>query len=114
MRRPRARGTGGPEADEGVASPTYAQRLLTDDVKQLTDRLGPRQDAVGVTLSQARDALTRCAEEVCGEIAFRFLLHGFEAFGSPVPRELYGRLERFGERFGYGPNVVDRLHHWVE
>ncbi|MFJ5867911.1 hypothetical protein ACIQEY_26340 [Streptomyces parvus] len=51
---------------------------------------------------------------MCGEIAFRFLLHGFEAFGPPVPRGLYGRLERFGERFGYGPDVVDRLHHWLE
>ncbi|SBU96313.1 hypothetical protein YW5DRAFT_01341 [Streptomyces sp. Ncost-T6T-1] len=51
---------------------------------------------------------------MCAEIAFRFLLHGFEAFGSPVPRELYGRLERVGERFGYGPHVVDRLHHLVE
>ncbi|MGW0641856.1 hypothetical protein [Streptomyces badius] len=82
---PCARGTGGPETDEGVSSPTYAHRLLTDDVKQLIDRLDPCRDAVGVTLPQARDALTRCAEEVCAEIAFRFLLHGFEAFGSSVP-----------------------------
>ncbi|WP_432006206.1 hypothetical protein [Streptomyces parvus] len=111
---PCARGTGGPETGEGVPSPAYTHRLLTDDVKQLVDRLDPRQDAVGVTLPQARDALTRCAEEVCAGIAFRFLLHGFEAFGSPVPRELYGRLEGVGERFGYGPHVVDRLHHLVE
>ncbi|WP_128816937.1 hypothetical protein [Streptomyces sp. S063] len=111
---PCARGTGGPETDEGVSSPTYAHRLLTDDVKQLIDRLDPCRDAVGVTLPQARDALTRCAEEVCAEMAFRFLLHGFEAFGSSVPRELYGRLERVGERFGYGPHVVDRVHHLTE
>ncbi|WP_256095993.1 hypothetical protein [Streptomyces sp. EN23] len=69
---PCARGTGGPETDEDVSSPTYAHRLLTDDVKQLIDRLDPCRDAV-------------------------------EAFGSSVPRELYGRLERVGERFGYGP-----------
>ncbi|MCQ1579294.1 hypothetical protein NNW97_20600 [Streptomyces parvus] len=46
------------------------------------ERFAPRQDAVGVTLSEPRDALTRCAEKVCSEIAFRFLLRGFEAFDS--------------------------------
>lgn len=109
-----ALGTGGPETDAGVPSPMYEHRLLADDVKGLIDRLDPRQDAVGVTLPQARDALTRCAEKVCSEIAFRFLLRGFEAFGSRVSRDLYGRLERVGERFGYGPHVVDRLHYLVE
>lgn len=109
-----ALGTGGSETDAGVPSLAYGHRLLADDVKELIDRLDPRQDAVGVTLPQARQALTRCVEEVCSEIAFRFLLHGFEAFGSRVPRDLRSRLERVGERFGYGPHVVDRLDHLVE
>ncbi|WP_098026639.1 hypothetical protein [Streptomyces sp. st115] len=111
---PCAPGSGGPETDAGVPSPTYEHRLLADEVTELIDRLDPTQGAVGVTLLQARGALKRCAEEVCSEIAFRFLLHGFEAFGARISGDLYGRLERVGERFGYGPHVVDRLHHLVE
>ncbi|MER6614894.1 hypothetical protein [Streptomyces xantholiticus] len=111
---PCALGTGTPETAPRTRMPTYEHRMLASDVKDLSDRLNLRQEAVGVTLPEARDVLARCAEEVCSEIAFRFLLHGFEAFRFFVSRDLYGRLERVGERFGYGPHVVDRIQYLVE
>ncbi|MCX4654206.1 hypothetical protein OG249_20245 [Streptomyces microflavus] len=104
---------GTPEPDSEARSLTYEHRMLADDVKELIGLLDPRQQAVGATLPEARAALTRCVDEVCSEIAFRFLLHGFEAFGSFVSQDLYGQLERVGERFRYGPHVVDRLHYLV-
>jgi hypothetical protein len=111
---PCALGTGTPETAPHSRMLTYEHRMLASHVKDLADKLNLRREAVGVTLPQSRDVLARCADEVCSEIAFRFLLHGFEAFGSFVSQDLYGRLERVGERFGYGPHVVDRIQYLVE
>lgn len=50
--------------------PGHAHRHLAGEVTALLNELTPRQDA-GVTSATATAALTRCAELVCSELAFR-------------------------------------------
>ncbi|MFG3349005.1 hypothetical protein ACGF1Z_28605 [Streptomyces sp. NPDC048018] len=100
-------GAGGPSA---VA---VEHRRLAAEVVELVGILDQRPDRSHVPLEPTRDALVRCAETVCSELAFRFLLRAADELCSRLSPETYGRLERLGAAFGYGPHVVDAVRYLV-
>ncbi|WP_137990578.1 hypothetical protein [Streptomyces vilmorinianum] len=120
---PLARSSGASEADctsypacgvGGANTPAVEHRRLATEVVELVGMLDQRQDWSREPLEQTRDALVRCAETVCSELAFRFLLRAANQFCSRLSPETYGRLERLGAAFGYGPHVVDAVRYLVD
>ncbi|MGW7318917.1 hypothetical protein [Streptomyces sp. NPDC054865] len=89
------------------ASPAAAEhRRLTAQVLDLVELLD--KDGHGDTpLGATRAAPRRCATTVCAELAFRFLVSALMRFAVRLSPARYGRLERLGTAFGYGPHVVD-------
>lgn len=95
-RRPGRRGAGpvgGPVGDR-LDGPDEDRRLARRrGGDHLDDLVLPAGCQTGRLARTARreEAVDPTVEEARSEIAFRFLPHGFEAFGSRVSRELYGR-----------------------
>ncbi|MFF8828630.1 hypothetical protein [Streptomyces sp. NPDC015131] len=97
----------------GDGTDAAGHRRLAPEVVELVALLDPRaehHEPVGTV----RRALVRCAETVCPELAFRFLLHAANGYWSRLTPETFGRLERAGTAFGYGPHVVDAVRHLVD
>ncbi|MFJ3636512.1 hypothetical protein [Streptomyces sp. NPDC090112] len=91
---------------DGPSSAAAAHRRLTNQVLDLVELLS--QDGAGDTpLDATRAALRRCASTVCSELAFRFLISALMRFAVRLSPLHYGRMERLGASFGYGPHVVD-------
>ncbi|MCC5036562.1 hypothetical protein DMH02_026155 [Streptomyces sp. WAC 00631] len=119
---PLARGRGASEASltsytpcvpDGTSPAAAQHRRLAPEVLELIGLLDQRPQGPG-SLDRTREALARCAETVCPELAFRFLLHAANRFWSRLSTETYGRLERLSTAFGHGPHVVDALRYLVE
>lgn len=123
---PLARASGASEADcssyppcgvGGQSAVAVEHRRLAADVVELVGSLGQRPDRSHVPLEPplepVRDALVRCAETVCSELAFRFLLRAADKLCSRLSPVTYRRLERLGAAFGYGPHVVDAVRYLV-
>ncbi|MEU6164172.1 hypothetical protein [Streptomyces tanashiensis] len=120
---PLARSSGASEADCtsypacGAGGPSAAaveHRRLAADVVELVEILDQRQGWSREPPEQTRDALVRCAETVCSELAFRFLLRAANQFCTRLSPETYSRLERLGAAFGYRPHVVDAVRYLVD
>ncbi|MCP3820343.1 hypothetical protein NLX86_20245 [Streptomyces sp. A3M-1-3] len=97
---------------DGASPATVEHRRRTAEVVAMVGLLdqGGDQD----TRSAAtRHALMRCAEVVCAELAFRFLLCAVNSFGTPLTPAAYERLEHLAAAFGYGPHVVDAVKYLV-
>ncbi|MFE6456631.1 hypothetical protein ACFVP0_04085 [Streptomyces cinereoruber] len=99
---------------DGTSPAAIEHRRLTADVVELIGTLDQQRPWSHVPLAAMRGALVRCAEEVCAELAFRFLLHAANGYWSRLAPETYDRLERLGTAFGYGPHVVDAIRHLVD
>ncbi|QGV77294.1 hypothetical protein [Streptomyces ficellus] len=97
------------DADAGTAG----HRRLMPEVVELIALLDPRAEG-HEPVDAVRGALVRCAETVCPELAFRFLLHAANGFWSRLTPETFGRLERVSAAFGHGPHVVDAVRYLVD
>ncbi|MFJ2935885.1 hypothetical protein ACIO8G_24415 [Streptomyces sp. NPDC087219] len=122
---PLARSSGASEADRssypacgaaGQCAVAVEHRRLAAEVVEVVElvaSLDRRPDRSHVPPAPVRDALVRCAETVCSELAFRFLLRAADELCSSLSPETYRRLERLGSAFGYGPHVVDAVRYLV-
>ncbi|MFF8387339.1 hypothetical protein ACF053_27365 [Streptomyces kanasensis] len=105
---------GAPESSwTSVAPCPPHHQAVVGEVKAVLNLVRPRQNA-GVTLTEARAAVNRCADTVCPELAFRFALHAFTAFHSSISPQVFDRLGRLGSRLGYGEYVVGRIDYLVD
>jgi len=85
----------------------------TPEVVALIGLLGPerRRDT---PLGATQDALERCAETVCAELAFRFMICAASTYSVRLSPAVYERCERLGTSFGYGPHLVDAVKYLVD
>ncbi|MFD3717491.1 hypothetical protein [Streptomyces sp. NPDC058674] len=100
-------------APDGTSAAATEHRRLTAEVVDLIGLLDQRAEG-HYPLARTRRALVRCAETVCSELAFRFLLHTANQFWSRLSPETYGRLEHVSTAFGHGPHVVDAVEYLIE
>ncbi|KUH38243.1 hypothetical protein [Streptomyces kanasensis] len=98
----------------GTSPAAVEHRRMTAEVVELVDMLDERQSWSHRPLTPTRQALVRCAETVCSELAFRFLLGSADLFCSRLTTVIYERLGRLSAAFGHGPYVVDAVRHLVE
>ncbi|MGW0395507.1 hypothetical protein ACWDYJ_32460 [Streptomyces sp. NPDC003042] len=99
---------------DGTTAAAAEHRRLTTDVLELIGLLDEGRADLRMPLALTREALRACAVSVCSELAFRFLLNALNQGWAQLTPESYGRLERLGTAFGYGPYVVDRLQYLME
>ncbi|MFJ7588307.1 hypothetical protein ACIQZO_13165 [Streptomyces sp. NPDC097617] len=113
-----ARGRGASDQDctahpgcvpDGRTVAASQHRRLTADVLELIDLLDQGRSDLHMPLAPTQEALRRCALTVCSELAFRFLLNALYQSWAQLSLKSYGRIERLGTAFQYGPYVVDRL-----
>ncbi|MEV7559190.1 hypothetical protein [Streptomyces sp. NPDC089795] len=95
---------------DGTSPAAVEHRRLTAEVVELVGLLNQRSGHE-VPLASMQEALRRCAESVCTELAFRFLLCAANHFYAQLSPATYGRLERLGTAIGYGPHVVDGVRY---
>jgi hypothetical protein len=98
---------------DGTSAAAVEHRRLAGEVVELTGLIDQRAEG-HMPLPATREALVRCAETVCSELAFRFLLHAANQFWSRMSPETYSRLERLSAAFGHGPHVVDAVRYLVD
>lgn len=119
---PLARGRGASEAScttytpcgkDGSDAVAAGHRRLAPEVVRLVGLIEPRAEGHD-PVDPVRRALVRCAEVVCAELAFRFLLHAMNGYASRMTPETYARLERVSAAFGHGPHVVDAIRYLVD
>jgi hypothetical protein len=99
---------------DGTSAAAVEHRRLTADVVDLVAVLDQGQSWSFTPLVPTRQALVRCAETVCPELAFRFLLRATGPFCSRLSPAAYERLERLSAAFGHGPYVVGAVRHLVD
>ncbi|MEG3630712.1 hypothetical protein [Streptomyces poriticola] len=99
---------------DGASPAAVEHRRRTADIVSLAGLLG-REGPEGADLRPAatRRAVVRCAETVCAELAFRFLLCAVGSFAVPLSPASYARLEEVAAAFGYGPHIVDAVEYLV-
>ncbi|MGX1885369.1 hypothetical protein [Streptomyces sp. NPDC055287] len=97
----------------GTSAAAAEHRQRTGEVVELIGLLDQRTEG-HMPLPRTREALVRCAETVCSELAFRFLLHAAHQFWSRLSPETYGRLEHLSAAFGHGPHVVDAVRYLTD
>ncbi|OEJ37107.1 hypothetical protein AR457_34385 [Streptomyces agglomeratus] len=98
----------------GATHPVVVEhRGLMAEVVELIGRLDQRAEGHS-PLPRTREALVRCAETVCSELAFRFLLQAAGQYWSRLSPETYERLERLSAAFGHGPYVVSAIRYLVD
>ncbi len=102
-----------PCVPDGASPAALEHRRLTAEVVALVGLLSQsrRSDA---PLGPAQATLRRCAETVCAELAFRFMLCAVNCFGTRLSPEAYDRLERLSTAFGHGQHVVDAVKYLVD
>ncbi|MFJ8534126.1 hypothetical protein [Streptomyces sp. NPDC093591] len=98
---------------DGTSPAAAEHRQRTAEVVDLVALLN-QQGNDPIPLPDMRAALVRCAETVCSELAFRFLLRAMQRYRMPLTPQIYTRLETLGSAFGYGPHVVDEIANLVE
>ncbi|MGF0171146.1 hypothetical protein ACQF36_11680 [Streptomyces sp. Marseille-Q5077] len=98
---------------DGTSPAAAEHQLRTPEVVDLVALLNQQGDD-HIPLPDMRAALIRCAETVCAELAFRFLLRATRRYWMPLTPQIYTRLENLGNAFGYGPHVVDGVANLVE
>lgn len=100
-------------AGTGVA-PT-ADRGEADDVTRLAEALEQVYELPlePVPVDSVRDAVIHCAEEVDSELAFRFLLHAYAAYGTPVSKSGYMEFRRVSASLGHGAFMLDTIGYLV-
>ncbi|WP_406340268.1 hypothetical protein [Streptomyces sp. NBC_00648] len=59
-------------------------------------------------------AVERCATLVSAALAFRFLLHAYSAYGSPVPATSWDVFEELNRSFGYGECMLATIEYLRE
>ncbi|MEU6760531.1 hypothetical protein [Streptomyces sp. NPDC046685] len=99
---------------DGTGAAAVEHRRLAAEVVDLVGLLDQSQPWAHTPLEQTRQALVRCAETVCSELAFRFLVNAAHQFCSRLSLETYGRLERLSAAFGHGPHVVDAVKYLTD
>ncbi|MFD3548253.1 hypothetical protein ACFWUW_22080 [Streptomyces sp. NPDC058655] len=99
---------------DGTSAAAAEHRRMTADVVGLVGMLDQRQSWSYTPLAPTRRALVRCAETVCSELAFRFLLCATGPFCSRLSPATYERLERVSAAFGHGPYVVSAVRYLVD
>ncbi|MGW2561583.1 hypothetical protein ACWCXB_20465 [Streptomyces sp. NPDC001514] len=99
---------------EGTTAAAAEHHRLTADVLDLIGLLDQGRSELRMPLAPTQEALRKCAVTVCSELAFRFLLNALNQAWAGLSPESYGRLERLGTAFGYGPYVVDRLQYLMD
>ncbi|MFJ2703475.1 hypothetical protein ACIO3R_09760 [Streptomyces sp. NPDC087428] len=67
-----------------------------------------------VPVDVVRNAVIHVAEKVDDELAFRFLLHAYAAYGTPVPESRYGEFRRISESLGHGAFMLETIGYLVE
>ncbi|GAB2766140.1 hypothetical protein [Streptomyces bullii] len=98
---------------DGTSAAAVEHRRLTAEVVELIGLLDPRAEG-HMPLPATREAMVRCAQTVCSELAFRFLLHAANHFWSRLSLETYGRLERLSAAFGHGPHMVEAVRYLMD
>ncbi|MGW7052951.1 hypothetical protein [Streptomyces sp. NPDC054887] len=101
-----------PCVPDGASPAAIEHRRLTPEVVALVGLLSQSRQS-DVPLGLTRTTLRRCAETVCAELAFRFVLCAANSWGTRLSPETYGRLERLSAAFGHGPHVVDAVRYLV-
>ncbi|MGI5359726.1 hypothetical protein ACQI4E_31125 [Streptomyces sp. CA-252508] len=99
---------------DGASAAAVEHRRMTADVVDMVGVLDQRQPWSFAPLVPTQRALVRCAETVCPELAFRFLLCATGPFCSRLSPAAYERLERLSAAFGHGPYVVGAVRHLVD
>ncbi|MEW2136552.1 hypothetical protein AB0892_08095 [Streptomyces sp. NPDC005409] len=98
----------------GASAAAAEHRQLAAEVVDLVGLLDQVQPWAHTPLEQTRQSLIRCAETVCSELAFRFLVNAPHQFCSRLSLDTYGRLERLSAAFGHGPHVVDTVKYLTD
>ncbi|MFF4606845.1 hypothetical protein ACFY12_29455 [Streptomyces sp. NPDC001339] len=92
------------ESASGSPTPQAADEPVQSAIDELADRLAPRSELSLEPLPShvVIAAVKRCAKEVSPALAFRFLLHAYSAYDSPVPAASRAAFEELNREFGYG------------
>ncbi|WLQ40998.1 hypothetical protein P8A22_13975 [Streptomyces laculatispora] len=103
----------------GVAATGVAPGADKGDVYAVT-RLAHALDQVcepplePIPVGAVRNAVIHCAEELDGELAFRFLLHAYAAYGTPVSERMHEEFRRISESLGHGEFMLETIGYLVE
>lgn len=67
-----------------------------------------------IPVDVVRNAVIRCAEDVDSDLAFRFLLHAYAAYGTPVPASRHVEFRRISESLGHGEFMLAAIDYLTE
>ncbi|MFC9427514.1 hypothetical protein [Streptomyces sp. NPDC056987] len=89
---------------------------VSDGVIRLAEEIEPVYEfpLEPVPADLVRDAVSRCAREAGGPLAYRFLLHAYSAYGAPVSASAHTEFRRIAELCGYGEFILMPIEYLVE
>lgn len=101
---------------EAVGGPASADDSDVQAVVRLAGTLDQVHDLPlePVPVAVVREALTRCAEEVDGDLAFRLLLRAWAAYGTPVSAADHAELRRLTASLGHGALLLATVDYLTE
>ncbi|MBD0742156.1 hypothetical protein BG418_11745 [Streptomyces sp. CBMA152] len=102
-----------PGGEPSAVASSDAERAA---VVALAGRLTPRSESALEPLSAptVTGAVERCATLVSAALAFRFLLHAYSTYNSPVPASSWAVFEELNHSFGYGEFMLSTIEYLRE